>query len=374
MLFVPCLESILYPTTTTTITTSTIAAVFRADSRGHLVIIVHDVTIILFIILQNDLRLAHSMSQVPMNLLPVYLLLKGGCIKHHEEVHYYCTSALGLLCTFYYMVDFDDHHYSILGLVYTRRSEADNYEALDHIDHVTDDHNCNPHNFYQVCLAQMPIVRHFVHCMEMKRKVAYIYLNYVIHLYDNSIQGSVDYTSSIYTLGEHHYVVCVSSNYNPLRGGAAASDVIGQDADAGGVDQSFIVCPPRGLIAAGQSNENLFSTAPRGDDTKTSTGEDEILELHQAIYGLKQSSASFWEAISSHLESIGFVSTMGDPCLMKRVAADGGMVLVCLYVDDITYAVSHDDLADKFLAELRERFVIDVSEGKPIETLHVYLN
>ena len=89
--------------------------------------------------------------------------------------------------------------------------------------------------------------------------------------------------------------------------------------------------------------EKIFLKAPPGYETKTSTGEDEILELHQAIYGLKQSSASFWEAISSHLESIGFVSTMGDPCLMKRVDADGGMVLVCLYVDDITYAVSHDD-------------------------------
>ena len=103
--------------------------------------------------------------------------------------------------------------------------------------------------------------------------------------------------------------------------------MLGQDADAGGVDQSFIVYPPHGLIAAGQSNENFFSTAPLGDDTKIITGEDEILELHQAIYGLKQSSASFWEAVNSHLESIGFISTMGDPCLMKRVDADGGTVL-----------------------------------------------
>ena len=115
--------------------------------------------------------------------------------------------------------------------------------------------------------------------------------------------------------------------------------------------------------------EKIYLKAPPGYESKTSTGEDEILELHQAIYGLKQSSASFWEAISSHLYSIGFKSTMGDPCLMKRVDDDGGMVLVCLYVDDITYAVSRDDLADNFLAELRERFVIDEGEGKPIEYL-----
>ena len=78
-----------------------------------------------------------------------------------------------------------------------------------------------------------------------------------------------------------------------------------------------------------------------GYESKTEKGEEEILELHKAIYGLKQASASFWEAISSHLKSIGFVPTIGDPCLMKRVDDDGNMVLVCLYVDDVTYAVSH---------------------------------
>ena len=115
--------------------------------------------------------------------------------------------------------------------------------------------------------------------------------------------------------------------------------------------------------------EKIYLRAPPGYESKTSTGEDEILELRQAIYGLKQSSASFWEAISSHLRNIGFVPTIGDPCFMKRVEADGGIVLVCLYVDDVTYAVSRPELAEKFLAELRDRFVIDESEGKPIDYL-----
>ena len=48
---------------------------------------------------------------------------------------------------------------------------------------------------------------------------------------------------------------------------------------------------------------------------------------------------------------------------MKRVEPDGSMVLVCLYVDDVTYAVSRSDMADRFLAELRERFVIEEGEG-----------
>ena len=88
-------------------------------------------------------------------------------------------------------------------------------------------------------------------------------------------------------------------------------------------------------------SERICLRAPPGYESKTEKGEEEILELHRAIYGLKQASASFWEAISSHLKSIGFVPMIGDPCLMKRVDDDGNMVLVCLYVDDVTYAVSH---------------------------------
>ena len=120
-----------------------------------------------------------------------------------------------------------------------------------------------------------------------------------------------------------------------------------------------------------QSNlsERIYLRAPPGYESKTEKGEEEILELQRAIYGLKQASASFWEAISSHLKSIGFIPMIGDPCLMKRVDGDGKMVLVCLYVDDVTYAVSHPALADQFLAQLRERFVIEEGEGKPIEYL-----
>ena len=54
---------------------------------------------------------------------------------------------------------------------------------------------------------------------------------------------------------------------------------------------------------------------------------------------------------------------------MRRVDGDGNVVFICLYVDDVTYAVSYPALADQFLAQLRERFVIEEEEGKPIEYL-----
>jgi hypothetical protein len=115
--------------------------------------------------------------------------------------------------------------------------------------------------------------------------------------------------------------------------------------------------------------ERIYIRAPPGYESRTASGEEEILELSQAIYGLKQSSACFYDAMREHLLSLGFETVLGDPCLFKRVAADGGVILVCTYVDDLTFAVSNQSLATQFMAELRRRFVIDDGEGEPIDYL-----
>ena len=97
--------------------------------------------------------------------------------------------------------------------------------------------------------------------------------------------------------------------------------------------------------------------------------EEEVLELSQAIYGLKQSSSVFYDAASAHLISKGFESVLGDPCLFKRVHSDGSKYFAAVYVDDITFACSGDAARDVFMAEIRERFVVDEGEGAPIDYL-----
>ena len=116
-------------------------------------------------------------------------------------------------------------------------------------------------------------------------------------------------------------------------------------------------------------SERIFMQCPPGYASRTSTGEEEILELSQAIYGLKQASASFWTALEGHLSSKGFVSLLGDPCVFKKVLPDGRLILVCVYVDDLVYAVPDDSCADDFLSMIRERFVVEEGEGKPVEFL-----
>ena len=115
--------------------------------------------------------------------------------------------------------------------------------------------------------------------------------------------------------------------------------------------------------------ETIFLRCPPGFASKADDGSEEVLALDKAVYGLKQSSAAFWEAMSAHLIASGYKSILGDPCLFRKVLPDGKLILVCTYIDDVTYGVSDQATADYVLGELRERFIIEEGEGKAIDFL-----
>jgi hypothetical protein len=115
--------------------------------------------------------------------------------------------------------------------------------------------------------------------------------------------------------------------------------------------------------------ETIFLRCPPGFASKAGDGSEEVLALDKAVYGLKQSSAAFWEAMSAHLIASGYKSILGDPCLFRKVLPDGKLILVCTYIDDVTYGVSDQATADYVLGELRERFIIEEGEGKAIDFL-----
>ena len=114
--------------------------------------------------------------------------------------------------------------------------------------------------------------------------------------------------------------------------------------------------------------EEIYMKAPAG--YVNSKGEtDVIFKLKRAVYGLKQASSCFWSAVNDHLVRIGFHSLTGDPCLFQKTLSNGKRILVCCYVDDITYAVEEAADGEAFLEEMRQRFFIGKDEGKPIEWL-----
>ena len=107
--------------------------------------------------------------------------------------------------------------------------------------------------------------------------------------------------------------------------------------------------------------------APPGYSSTTADGEEEILELSRAIYCLKQSSACFFDVMHERLVAKDhYASIFCDPCLFRKVRPDGRIIMACTYIDDVIYGASSPDLAQRFLAEMRERFVIEDGEGHQI--------
>ena len=115
--------------------------------------------------------------------------------------------------------------------------------------------------------------------------------------------------------------------------------------------------------------ERIYMRCPDGYVSTTAAGEEEVLELRNAIYGLHQSSFAFWTVLHKHLVAKGFKSVLGDPCLFVKEIPGVGPIYCATYVDDIVYATPTSTSASAFLAELRERFEIGEDQGKPIEFL-----
>ena len=63
------------------------------------------------------------------------------------------------------------------------------------------------------------------------------------------------------------------------------------------------------------------------------------------------------------------LSSSCESCVLTSTIEDGQKILVCCYVDDITFAVSDPCIGESFLEQLCESFVIDKDEGESIEWL-----
>jgi len=56
-------------------------------------------------------------------------------------------------------------------------------------------------------------------------------------------------------------------------------------------------------------------------------------------------------------------------CRGIKAPPDGGIIMACTYIDDVTYCASSPDLAQRFFSEMRESFVIEEGEGKQVDFL-----
>ena len=116
----------------------------------------------------------------------------------------------------------------------------------------------------------------------------------------------------------------------------------------------------------GMLKEVIFMKQPPLFEKYGPNGEELVCRLIRSIYGLKQSGACWEIRLAQALIKYGFKNCLNDPCLWK-VKNSKGYALVAVYVDDLVFATSTDDILNDILGFLGTDF--ELSGTGPLEWL-----
>ena len=94
--------------------------------------------------------------------------------------------------------------------------------------------------------------------------------------------------------------------------------------------------------------------------------EDKGYKLHKALYGLKQAPRAWYAKIDGYLVQQGFRRSQNEPTLYVR--AQGSMVIVSLYVDDLLVTGQDEEMIENFKTELEKQF-----EMSSLGEMHYFL-
>ena len=86
----------------------------------------------------------------------------------------------------------------------------------------------------------------------------------------------------------------------------------------------------------GDLHEDLYMEQPAGFVAHGS--EDMVCSLRKSLYGLKQAPREWYQKFDAFMRSEGYMRSHEDPCLYTRKAADGSLIVLILYVDDMLIA------------------------------------
>ena len=83
--------------------------------------------------------------------------------------------------------------------------------------------------------------------------------------------------------------------------------------------------------------------------------EHKVYRLKRALYGLKQAPRAWYSRIDSYLMSNGFSKSNGEPTLYIK-AANGNVLIVVLYVDDLIFTGNDKALIGEFKEAMKNEF------------------
>lgn len=105
----------------------------------------------------------------------------------------------------------------------------------------------------------------------------------------------------------------------------------------------------------GELKETIYMKQPEGFEI---LGKEHLVcKLKKSIYGLKQSSRCWNEALDKHLKSMGFKQSNNDPCIYT-LETDEETFIIAVYVDDIILAGNNQKRIDEFIKMIGDRFDI----------------
>lgn len=84
-------------------------------------------------------------------------------------------------------------------------------------------------------------------------------------------------------------------------------------------------------------------------------GSGRVCELRKSLYGLRQASREWYQALHEHMVAIGFVRLQMDTGLYHRKVGDDDL-FVTIYVDDLLIAAARDAVIDDVVSQLRAKF------------------
>jgi hypothetical protein len=118
----------------------------------------------------------------------------------------------------------------------------------------------------------------------------------------------------------------------------------------------------------GELKEEIYMQQPSG----FSDGTNRVCRLRKSLYGLKQSSAVWYETISKFILSMGYEVSKVDPCLFLQNKSQELPSYIFLYVDDMLLISDSLHTLDKIVAEFQRQFSIK-DLGKPKHILGIEL-
>ncbi|CAL2265196.1 unnamed protein product [Prunus armeniaca] len=100
----------------------------------------------------------------------------------------------------------------------------------------------------------------------------------------------------------------------------------------------------------GVLKEEVYVDQPDGFVIEHS--EDKVCKLKKALYSLKQAPRAWYEEINSYLIDCGYVKSSSEATLYCKTKENFGTLIVSIYVDDIVYTRSNEELIAYFKSEM----------------------